>query len=411
MIGYLPLLKRGAHIDTINAWLTTSKLATAHRLSGKVPDLRGTSSIHRTNLLGTGSEAIAANLFGEKERSEEILTFHSLFGVQTLHLEISARNTAAIALAHAPEGRKCLRLLTRGTHPGGSTNELRRSCHFCMEADLSQQGFPSWRVLHYLPYFSHCPYHGARLTTEALPTNMANKLPTGIGVPCKEGAGHESEGYSIYLKHWVSAINNECNQLRESEWIRHISWLTYEYGSITAAVDAVEATIKGLWGLDSTKLSEIISPRISKDFVSRQVRLHSKGHTTAERLLILGAFEELGALQAAEPQQRLKFHQGSDSKSNLIRSIEDLARSHGLPGMFATLFLRQIGSVNSAEECGADVRRVLRFMKSVPSETLIEVLDHFPPPKYSPIGRELVHRGVYKNSKKVRRRHDQPDKG
>lgn len=405
MIGYLPLLKHGAHIDTISGWHTQRRDAGVVKDGGYgiTLDLRGTSRPFQSILFGAGSEAISSNVFGDPSRAEEVLEHHTLFGIYTRHLEVSRTKVLADTLRSAHESRSIPRIVVSSSTGTRVTRNHRRSCPTCMEQDIADQGFPSWWVLHYLPYFDHCPYHGSKLVIEHSRVAHASRLPTGKGKSCENRAGQDSTGYKTYLDHWSSAMRDEVPQIREAEWTRLVTSFTQRMGSSKAAICAISRTLKELWGVDPKDFGRLISPNITPDFVSRQLKLQSSHFVTPERITLLGALEELGATLTSESQQILRFHKRHDAKSMFVNALTDMARSRGLPGLFVPLLLQQ-GTVEAiGNACKIQRNHVSRFINELSNQTLMQLIRHFPPPSPSCVSRELVRRKAYTSQLQVRR--------
>ena len=403
MIGYLPLLKHGAHIDTISGWNIQRRDTGAVKDGGFgiTLDLRGTSRAFQSILFGAGSDAVASTVFGDPSRAEEVLEHHTLFGIYTRHLEVSRTKVLADGLRSAPESRSTPRIVVIQNAGTRVTRNHRRSCPTCMELDIADQGFPSWWVLHYLPYFDHCPYHGSMLVKEQLRVVRANRLPTGKGTSCKSRAGQDSTGYKTYLDHWSSAMRNECPQIREAEWTRLVTNFTHSMGSSKAAISTITNTFKDLWGVHPKNFGRLISPNITPDFVSRQLQLQSSYFVTPERIALLGALEELGAIRTSEPQQIFRFHKRDDAKSEFADALAEMAYSRGLPGLLVPLLLQQGTSRAIGNACKIPRHHVSRFINELPDQTLMQLLRHFPPPRSSCVRRELVRRRVYTSQRSL----------
>jgi hypothetical protein len=357
--------------------------------------LRGSTRPFQSILFGAGSEAIASNMFGDPSKAEYVLEHHTLFGIYTRHLEESRAKLLADSLRFASESRAVPRIVVIQNAGTRVTGTHRRSCPNCMELDISDQGFPSWWVLHYLPYFDHCPYHGSKLIEEELTVAHASRLPTGKGSNRDTRMGQDSSGYKTYLDHWASAMRNECPQIQDTEWTRVITDFTQKFGSSSAAVSAVSSALRDLWGLDPEKLSQLISPNITRDFVSRQLKLQSSYFITPERIVLLGALEDLGALCTTEPQQKFRFHKHDEAKNDLVDSLTNMACSSGLPGRFVPLLLQQGSTKAIGDVCRIPRHHVSRFINELSDVMLVQILRSFPPRGPSCLIRELLRRKTY----------------
>jgi len=379
-IGFLPLLRHG---DLLFTAIVLRHHTVACTRKGKATlDIRGRLSSSPTCLWSDIAEA-GPRLFGSSGVQKEILLSHTILGVY-------ARAASPDCLHHWPEEftggtfRRAIQQLgiSPRKHRELSSFAL-RWCHSCVEADIESQGFAAWRVLHQIPSFDRCPYHGNSLRSGA-PLSIKSDAPwplylpsdgVQIGEPPTHGPIPMSEGYSRYLKLWPQLLDGRLQVVTPEYWWDVVAQIIDKVGNVASAGQRLRKFIEASWGCSIDEISTRLSIEDGTSFIEDELRLRSQPIHVARRLILYSAATAMKLLGDALVQSELTFTPFQLSVASVTQpacatELLSSAVAVGLPIASAQALLKYPGIDLAAGAARVSPGALRDFVHELPDELL-----------------------------------------
>lgn len=401
-LGYVPHFPSGSLLFTAIAWRYLLNGA-VHKINS-IEEVYGHVGGRKRNLFGERIGFASIALFGGSLSPEEVLIRHTLFGVYSRTLAKHTADSWAQNLVNGRQRNGHLPVqLQRGTFRKLElTTTSLRSCRSCVEKDMDEQGFASWRILHTLPPVHHCPYHGDALITEAEGKAGRNiwdlRLPTGVPIhPSNQHFECASDGYAAYLRLWIDLLNGNLPVLEATSWARCMNVVAERMGSVGNAINELSNLLTMSWNRPPDRLPEVLGNHIQVDFLRLELEHRSTPNRIAQKLVILGACELHGIVSAKElVSEQLTIPLGSGGKRSLRESRErlicDTLLHVGFPMAIAPGLASGLSTLSVGKSSGVHRHRVQRAIDSFSESTLEELSSLGTWPVDSWLAKELARR-------------------
>ncbi len=330
------------------------------------------------NLLGAGHEDIARRIFGGGISGRDVLMRHTLFGFYSRLLTEDANKKWAEDLANCRRMPIAAYLDTKSGPVSslGASGALRK-CYACIDSDLVQGEIPGWRVLHQLPFLSHCVEHSQHLVSlcpscsHAFERGADFRLPSD---PCMHCGYAQCPAKKLELCRGQLHLGRLCSRvfsglvpdLEPSRWVNWVNATNAEFGNAGIAVAKVERHLFELWDVKSTaEISSALGYTLPKDFVSQELRLAMSSRIWLSRLLVYSAVDSLINKSAASRNGAIEELSKVNDRFELLSR---LAAASAIPQKVIDRLLA--GDAFSAVTGARTVTsaRLRRFLKSLPGE-------------------------------------------
>jgi len=400
-VGYLPLLRHGDMI--FNLIVMRRHFCERSSRSRAVLDIVGSQTNGGLNFYACDLRKMPTRIFGGNVSVRDILFRHTLFGVYA-----RAATEAAVSDYIAKQGRRGI-VSDRAFGPGRrfqlSSRRL-RSCPECIEADRDAQGFPTWRVLHQVAALDRCPEHGATLIEELPPSGnacdrmWALQLPSGvqsdIDRTTRSLAIPVSDGYAAYLALWRRLMKDELLAVRPEPWLALIRKLTHTCGGAVEARRAIEAEVSSSWGLLPPTLAVQLHLTGGASFISEELAYRTRPTDISRRLIIYAAATQMGIGVGDETQLTLKLgprgQRRTRVETNAYTEIWSLVNRGGMPIALAEALQQDITAYCVGHIAGLPEMDTRHFIRALPTDLLLDLVDSQPWGAMSWLRRELRRR-------------------
>jgi len=330
------------------------------------------------NLLGAGHEDIARRVFGGEVSGLDVLMHHTLFGFYSRLLTENANKKWAEDLAN------CSRVpifsyfdTTSGPVSSLGASGALRKCYACIDSDLARGEIPGWRVLHQLPFLSHCVEHAQHLVSicpscsRAFERGADFRLPSD---PCMHCGYAEYSVRKPELCRGQLLLGRLCGRvfsglaadLEPSRWVGWVNATTAEFGNAGIAVESVEHHLVELWGVKSiAELSSVLGCTLPGDFVRQELGLAMSSRVWLSRLLVYSA---VGSLMNKNPTAR---DGATEEKTEVNDHFELLARLAAASAIPQGVIDRLVAGEAVSAVIGTrtvTIGRLRRFLRSLPGE-------------------------------------------
>lgn len=298
-----------------NAMVLQRRIVHGTSIDQAIVDVRGSLSRQR-NVMGTDPAMVARRVFGACSSDPTVLLRHTLSGVFCRAMSPDAEQSWLQRFGHKRHRRPmCTGLGLRSWKDGGTCSNHLKSCRKCVDADLDERGFATWKVLHQLPSVERCPTHGDVLANELESPHRERKepplwplrLPIGVAPVDRDIALPMSEGHARYLELWRELFQGELPALRADRWRGLILEQTQAASDRPSLRGALEDQIERSWEVPLAVLAEHLSLDGGAAFVARELNLRTKPKDIARRLVVYSAATALGLFTAGGDQFELNL--------------------------------------------------------------------------------------------------------
>jgi hypothetical protein len=330
------------------------------------------------NLLGAGHEDIARRIFGGQISGWDVLMRHTLFGFYSRLLTQSATKNWAEDLANCRRISMAsyLDISTGPLSSLGASGALRK-CYACIDSDLAQGEIPGWKLLHQLPFLSHCVDHSQHLVSicpscsHAFERGADFRLPSD---PCMHCGCAQYPARTPELCRGQLLLGRLCSRvfsglvpdLEPSRWVDWVNATNAEFGNAGIAVASVERHLVELWGVKSTaEISSVLGYTLPGDFVSQELELAMSSRIWLSRLLVYSA---VGSLMNKNPISRNSATEELSEVNDRFDLLARLAAASAIPqGVIDRLVAGDaVSAVIGART--VTIGRLRRFLRSLPGE-------------------------------------------
>lgn len=328
-------------------------------------------------------------LFEHSDLRLELLFSHTVVGVYG-----RAASPRCLSECLALHPKQALPRLFRSLHLSPSAylrlcSSTLRSCGQCIQEDIENRGFTTWRVLHQVSAIDRCPYHRHSLVPELAPQEGSKRLWP-LALPGEQDfwrASHHSEaiqiseGYADYLALWIRLFKGELPIIQPEYWLDVVTCILRRR-SIDAAERRLRLHIERTWGCSLTEIAGRLKLGNAASLIKGELWLKSVSTDIARRLLIYSAATKCGLVN--DEQVRLSLAHGPRE----IRMAEALepacvnelrlnVLSNGLPLASCGALLKFKRSELAAGAAGLEIETLRRHIRDLPTELLHQIFARF----------------------------------
>lgn len=373
----VPQLSDGVALATLLAFhrrtLSSTNSRTKHDFYGdrkRAPD--------PPNLLGAGHEDVARRVFGGKVSGLDVLKRHTLFGFYSRLLTENTNRKWAEDLANCSRVSISSYFDTRNGPVSslGAFGALRK-CFACIESDLAQGEIPGWRVLHQLPFLSHCVEHAQHLVSvcpscsRTFERGADFRLPSDPCMHCGYAEYSERKpelcrGQLLLGQLCARVFSGLVPDLEPSRWVDWVKATNAELRNAGIAVESVERHVVELWGLKSiAEVPAVLGYTLPGDFVRQELGLGMSSRVLLSRLLVYSAVDSLTSQILTSVNGAVKEKSGVN---NHLELLARLAAASAIPqGVIDRLVAGDaVSAVTGART--VTIARLRNFLKSLPIE-------------------------------------------
>jgi len=400
-IGFMPLLREGDLL--FNAFVLHYRMFDGISFDETVMDVRGTHG-RVLHPFGDGAELITRRVFGASTRVRDVLMRHTSLGALCRAMSPAAEAACVNSKARR-RSTDVMRHLGHGQGPNNLTVAHLRFCSTCVESDLEEQGFATWRVLHQFRPIERCPMHGATLAyeTEAPLCTSSACLHLPGEQPAKEVGNclPMSEGYANYLELWRLAFAGNLPVIRPEAWFKLMRLIVGKFGGIRNVQYVLERTIERTWETGISAVGEHLALCGGDDFVAAELALASRPKDLPRRFVVYAAAKHAGI--ATEEHEQFALDRGQMMMSpheqnvgpsaTLYQELWDAVVPKGFPCALVDAMFENACQADAARLCGVAPLHVSSLVRSVPDTLLLKLAKHAGAVhRTSWIGRELTRR-------------------
>lgn len=376
----MPFLRDGDLL--FNAIVLRFQMSPGMNKAAAVADIRGHQS-YSLNVLGPDPDEVARRVFGAGTGNAlELLQRHTMIGI---YGRAMTPESQAAWVRRLTNGRRTTALRPLGLHTNKTTEiccECLRSCPACVDSDIADQGFATWRVWHQIPAIDRCPFHGNLLAPELAPWYVNSKharlwplrFPTGRGIFKSILPIPMSDGYGAYLKLWPKLFFGNLPELQADRWSALVNTMVCRESDRRTLQDALERQIERTWNMGLSAVARALSLAGAESFVEEELALRTQPRDVARRLVVFTAATQLGLVDREEPQLDLQYWSSTaTSRSQRRTASDDLANAVIASGFRVALAHALVSgkTVAGAARCaGERLSTVIRFVSRLPTEML-----------------------------------------
>jgi hypothetical protein len=345
---YVPMMPSGSALYT--------GLVVRHRTTGSVSKDQLISEIYGTSLgrnvkrlLGVFPQKISERMFCGTVSDVEVLLKHTLYGYHSRSLvEDSAKK-----LVSDLRNGNCV---SSRYHIAAAMDSVVhrapwRQCRAFADEDLKTNGIPCWRVIHQLPFLSHCPVHRRSLISKCSYCSgffdMGNsfRLP---GDPCMHCGTKPSDFVSNNLIPdsfsllCLETFSFGVSGLHPMEWAYIVQQVLEYAGNAKLLICSLEEKLMRMWRVNSLdEIGLILGISFSRREILEEIFLFSRPFCITQRLVVLDAIFSIFSRADLDCKiNDLPFRHGSGNAKSIQKNpdadlafsdIELLAIGAGLP--------------------------------------------------------------------------------
>jgi hypothetical protein len=263
--------------------------------SRSVDDCYGSEGrfITAANLFGVNAEAIAGRLFAERVTARDVLMRHTLFGFYCRGQSSNVQDEFSSYLANG-DGASLPKYLNTGGMPFTAKGSL-KYCPDCVAEEWSTFGIAWWKVLHQLPFWTHCDRHEVELVSSCKacgsPYDRGSyfRLPGEVcrvcnAVPSARRVAKVSEGARALIGTSERAFQGDAELLKPVSWRNLIDRVVCYFGGAADAHAALSAILSDQWSVRTpSEIGSMLQGSIRPDFLSRELNLYANQGELAGR--------------------------------------------------------------------------------------------------------------------------------
>ena len=367
-----------------------SGLVINHRFTSSIGRVRSCKQIHASrtafNPNGLNADAIAEGMFAGAKSAVDVLRDHTPFGFYSRVLDERVAARWASKLSGAAGRGVAPFLKSQGV---ASPTAMSRWCPSCASGDAESTGLPLWRVVHQLPFMTHCTDHleplvGCCATCGIafdsggdfrLPTEACRACGGTVPLRCDRQL---SVGMASFTRLCGETFRSAPSELRPRNWALIMRSAASRFGGAERLSERLTADILLRWEVASIReVSKVLEREMAEDFVLKETRLLAKPADILPRLIVLDALRHVSGeivlpTDLAHTQRRANELPVSTSLRDA--GLDDAAFSSGVAVGIVTLLLNGATIRNAAREACLSTHLLSRFLKRLPGDQQAAIL-------------------------------------
>ena len=367
-----------------------SGLVINHRFTSSIGRVRSCKQIHASrrafNPNGLNADAIAEGMFAGAKSAVDVLRDHTPFGFYSRVLDERVAARWASKLSGAAGHGVAPFLKSQGV---ASPTAMSRWCPSCAAQDAGSTGLPLWRVVHQLPFLTHCPDHLEPLVSCCATCGIAFdgggdfRLPTeacracGGTVPLRCGQ-QLSVGMASFTRLCGETFRSAPSELRPRNWALIMRSAASRFGGAERLSERLRADILLRWEVTSIgEVPKVLEQKMAEDFVLKETRLLAKPADILPRLIVLDALRHIsGRTVLPNEHANAQRHANELPASASLRDagLDDAAFSAGVAVGIVTLLLNGATIRDAAREASLSTHLLSRFLKRLSGDQQAAIL-------------------------------------